>query len=81
MTEEKKLSKFQLYWKDLKENRPEEYAARLKRNSDRIRKKRHLIYKDPKKHEEFKKKNRAYYQKRRDRLKAARTQQDKKEDE
>ena len=73
------LSKFQLYWKDLKENRPEEYAARLKRNSDRIRKKRHAIYADKEKHEEFKAKNRAYYQKRRDRLKAARSNTKKEE--
>ena len=79
MVEEKKLSKFQLYWKDLKENRPEEYAARLKRNSDRIRKKRHAIYADKEKHEEFKAKNRAYYQKRRDRLKAARSNTKKEE--
>ena len=77
---EKKLSKFQIYWRDLKENRPEEYAARLKRNSDRIRKKRHAIYADKEKHEAFKAKNREYYQKRRARLKAARTQQDKKDE-
>ena len=64
------LSKFQIYWRDLKQNHPDVYEARLKRNSDRIRAKRHQIYKDPKKHEAFKAKNRIYYQKRRDRLKA-----------
>ena len=66
----KQLSKFQIYWRDLKENHPKKYEERLKRNSDRIRAKRHKIYKDPKKHEEFKAKNRIYYKKRRDRLKA-----------
>ena len=67
---EEKLSAFQIYWRDLKENRPDEYERRLKRNSDRIRKKRHEIYKNKEKHEAFKAKNREYYQKRRDRLKA-----------
>ena len=82
MNEEKKqLSPFQLYWADLKENHPEEYEARLQRNAERIRKKRHAIYKDPKKHEAFKAKNRQYYQKRRDRLKAARSKTVKKTDE
>ena len=67
------LSKFQIYWRDLKQNHPDVYEARLKRNSDRIRARRHAIYKNKEKHEAFKAKNRIYYQKRRDRLKAKAT--------
>ena len=81
MSEEKKqLSAFQIYWRDLKENHHEEYEKRLQRNADRIRKKRHAIYADKEKHEAFKAKNRAYYQKRRDRLKAARSKTVKKDE-
>ena len=71
MSEEKKqLSAFQIYWRDLKENHPDEYEARLQRNADRIRKKRHAIYADKEKHEAFKAKNREYYEARRARIKA-----------
>lgn len=55
------LSKFQLYWRDLKENHPETYEKRLQKNAERIRKKRHAIYKNKELHEKFKAKNRAYY--------------------
>ena len=57
-------SKFQIYWKNLKEKEPEKYQARLKKNADRIRKKRHAIYADKEKHKKFKEKNRAYYRSR-----------------
>ena len=61
MSETLGLSKFQIYWRNLKLNNPGEYEARLSRNRNRIKARRHAIYADNDLHEALKEKNRNYY--------------------
>ena len=58
---------FIVYWQKLKENDPDEYQAKLKRNRERIQKQREALYANPEKHEIYKQKQRdKYKQKQRD---------------
>jgi hypothetical protein len=57
----KMSSAFIVYWNRLKEENPEVYQQKLKRNRDRIQKRRAAIYADKELHETYKQKQREKY--------------------
>ena len=58
------MSAFVEYWRKLKTEKPTIYQEKLKSNRERIRNLRKEIYADKAKHEEYKKRQREAYQRR-----------------